>query len=106
MLMCEWAHMHVQVEMNMCVHMCGGPRLMSGIIIDGSSTLFIKAASLTQIQSTAIQLVLLASLLWGFLSPSSEVRIPGKPPQPPDTYMGSRDPNAGSPIISACTHTH
>jgi len=51
---CEWVHMHVQVEMNVCVQMCGGPRLMSRINIGGFCTLFLEAGSATQTHSIPV----------------------------------------------------
>lgn len=47
--MCVWVHM--------CVHACGGLRLISGIILHHSSTLFTQAGHLNQTQSLLIWLV-------------------------------------------------
>lgn len=55
--------------------MDGGPRLMSGIILNFSFTYsFIEAGSLNQIQSYIMCIVLLASLLKGSLSLSSRLQ--------------------------------
>jgi hypothetical protein len=57
------------------VQMDGGPRLMSGIILNFSFTYsFIEAGSLNQIQSYIMCIVLLASLLKGSLSLSSRLQ--------------------------------
>lgn len=46
------------------VHICGGVRVMSAIILD-HFTLFFEAESLNQTQGLLMLTVLLASLLWG-----------------------------------------
>lgn len=56
----------VCMHVHMCVHAraCGIPRLTLGSSLDPSSTLFIKAGSLNQIQSSPIRLFSLGSLFW------------------------------------------
>lgn len=61
-----WVCMHICtcVGTHMCMHACGGLRLMSGVILGFSSSLFFETESL-KIQSLVTWLVLLASLLSG-----------------------------------------
>lgn len=66
---CLWAHT--------CASACGDPRLVSGDLLASSSTSFTTSGSLNPTQSSSIWLVLLATLLWRILSPSSEVHAPG-----------------------------
>jgi hypothetical protein len=49
--------------------------------------------SLSPFQNSLRELVFLPSLLWGFLSTSSEDGVTGKLPQPPVIYTGSRNPH-------------
>lgn len=60
---------------HICARVCVGLRLMSGINIIHSSTLFIEAGSLSQTQSLLIWLVVLLCLLWGFPVPPFQTGI-------------------------------
>lgn len=60
---CMSMHMGVTCTCGMCT--CGGLRLMSASTLHCSSTLFNKARTFSQIQSSLMWLVLLSSLLWG-----------------------------------------
>lgn len=62
---------HVWVHVHMFVHACAGLKLMPGLILDCSSTLFEEAGCLSQAQSSLIVQDSLASSLWGsFVSTS------------------------------------
>lgn len=88
-----WAHIH------MYAHECGGPRLISRIILNLFFTFFIDARTLNQTQSWSIQVVLLASLLWGFpvpiflglnyrqaIAPTRQFRVTMAPNSSPHAY--------------------
>lgn len=66
-VICTQVCVHVCMDMDTheYVHTCGGPWLMTAIILDRSSTLFIVAGSLHQTQGSPVWLVSLASSLWG-----------------------------------------
>jgi hypothetical protein len=49
---CTCLHVCVHMCLHVCAYVCECLRLMSGIIFDCSSTLFIAAGSLSQIQSS------------------------------------------------------
>lgn len=67
LISCACIHVYASVVVCTCVctWMCGTCRVMSGIILNCSSILFIVAESLNQTQSSPIWLVLLATLFWG-----------------------------------------
>lgn len=69
--MCVSMFAHVWVYV-VCVCACGGVRMICGVVLDGSSTLFIGTGSFNQTQNSPIWLVFLANLLWG--SPVSTVQ--------------------------------
>lgn len=60
-----WGSTHVWVHMHMFVHACEGLKLMPGLILGCSSTLFEEAGCLSQAQSSLIGQDSLASSLWG-----------------------------------------
>lgn len=66
-------HMFLYVCGCMCIMACiyGGPRLMSGIILNCFSSSFIETGSLSQTQSSWILLVLLVSSWCGFVCGAS-----------------------------------
>lgn len=74
--MCDYLYIGVHIGIRVCVHVhgccmhmgmctCGGLRLMSASTLHCFSTLFNKARTFSQIQSSLMWLVLLSSLLWG-----------------------------------------
>lgn len=66
-----------------CLHVCAYPglKLMVGVILHDSPTLFIEAESLNQTQNRSTQLVLLVSY-----AVSSKARITGRAPGPSSVY--------------------
>lgn len=84
-LMCGGAEcmsvcMHVlPVYGHICARVCVGLRLMSGINIIHSSTLFIEAGSLSQTQSSLIWSVSLVCLFWGCSVPPFQTGIADGP---------------------------
>lgn len=70
---CMHSFAYVWVHIYMCVSACGDLGLTSGAVIYRSSTSFLKIPSPGQTQSLLGQLVSPANVLWGFLSPPSEV---------------------------------
>lgn len=97
---------HVWVHMHMFVHACEGLRLMPGLILGCSSTLFEKAGCLSQAQSSLIGQDSLASLLWGCSVSTSLGVLTGGLLRPPGIPGESGTPSSGPPTCTAMHLNH
>lgn len=104
--MCDYLYIGVYRYTSVCVHAhgcdmhmgvctCGGLRLMSAPTLHCSPTLFNKARTFSQIQSSLMWLVLLSSLLWGSQPPPSQAGVTGGLPCLAGNCVCSGDLNLG-----------
>lgn len=98
-------HLNLVFAFSVFMHMCGGPRLMSGTVLYHSSTLFVEADSHNQTQSSPMWLVSLASLLWRFRLHLLSLELQEGCHPHSGIYMDSGDLNLGLHIFVARAFT-